>query len=380
MNKNIFLTLFLVILFPLNGCAGLKQGPEERAIRIKGKKEILVAKDVGRGAGVYTPRWCGNNALLFKGKNIGIELIDLVSKRRVQISSDPHDTPLNCTPDGKWVLYEDSKSMQEDPAYEYIEGELQGWMGNVVDLYRYEVETGTREKVASVRNELGYDALSPDGKKILLGARHSFSTEVAVPEWTGLWLTNEWIVEDAKWFPDSSGVALWGHNPNRICVEFFGEGGWAKCFLLGPEYRDNIHMLSIDRENRIYIQVREDPDPAADGRRSLYRCGIRDRKLSCKRMFVHDGFIRDIWFMPEEGTVFLDTYYVNCIRLFPPGRDARCVIGSRYGEVVYDSVGLDGISSDGRWLVFERSNEITKPDGEFSHWQYDLFVIDLANN
>jgi hypothetical protein len=56
------------------------------------------------------------------------------------------------------------------------------------------------------------------------------------------------------------------------------------------------------------------------------------------------------------------------------------VIYQQYGDVVYDTVYLTGVSPDGGWLVFERSNRLTKkPDGTF-RWQVDLFVIDLKSD
>lgn len=350
-----------------------KKGSEAGKTRIG--KEILVAKDQGRGGGTYPESWCGSRGVLNKGDNLndrlGIEFIDFATKERIQISSNAHDRAVGCSPDGRWALYTDSKNIRYDNSYEYIEGEISGWMGEVVDLYRYEISTGKRERVAMVRNnEVPEDAVSPDGKKIFLGFKHSFSNKVAVPEWKGHWLTNEWYPLSARWFPDSSGIALDENFPPRICVEFFGKGGWAKCFALGPEIKGNeVYMAAIDRENRIYFTAPDDHDPYP---LYLYRCKIKDKELFCERMVELDRIISSqINFLPDGDMIFKDKEK-NCISRFSPKhKKARCII---------DHASLIGVSRDGKWLAYERGIRITKPDGEFSHWQYDLYARELYNN
>jgi len=49
-------------------------------------------------------------------------------------------------------------------------------------------------------------------------------------------------------------------------------------------------------------------------------------------------------------------------------------------EAARCGIALYGVSPDGRWLVFDRSKVIETQNGEFSHWQSDLFVIELTNN
>jgi hypothetical protein len=341
-------------------------------------KEILVAKDQGRGGEFFSIGLCGSRGVLNDGDNlndnIGIEFIDFATKERIQISSNPGHKAIGCSPDGRWVLYVDAKTMRYDPSYEYIEGEIGGWMGEVIDLYRYEISTGKRERVAMVRNEMPAKAISPDGKKILLGMKHSFSNKVLVPEWKGVWLPREWDMNDIVWFPDSSGVALRYHVPNKICVAFFGKRSWANCFALAPEIKDNISRLAIDRESRIYFTVFENSDPEYldKGMDFLYRCSIKDKELFCEKIDEHkDNTYGDIAFLPDGDMVFYN-YQENCIsRIFSGRGKTRCII---------DWVYLKGVSADGRWLAYKRSKAITKLSGEFSRWQYDLYVRELHND
>lgn len=367
-----FLALCLVSLAAAATYYLIKEDYEEGKIRIG--KEILVARDMGSGGGISLPRLCGSRGVLVEGNvfnnNIGIEFTDFVTKERIRISSAPKDRAIGCSPDGRWVLYVDSKTIRYDPSYEYIEGEIGGWMGEVVDLYRYEISTGRRERVATVRNELPDYAISPDGKKILLGLKHSFSNKMAVPEWKGLWLSNEWYTDDIVWFPDSSGVALEEQLPNRICVEFFGKDGWAKCFVLGPEVKsDGIDITMIDRENRIYFTGLADPNQPSRSEFLLYRCKMQEKELSCERMVELDRMIYSkMAFLPDGDMVFFN-HEKNCISRFSFKRKkAKCII---------DNASMTGISQDGRWLIYDRDKMIRTSDGEFSHWQSDLFVREL---
>ncbi|NIQ05811.1 MAG: hypothetical protein GWO20_08835, partial [Candidatus Korarchaeota archaeon] len=104
-KDNIFILMFLSAivfsLIALNGCATGKRSSATTPIKIKGKKEILVARNIGRGGNIYHPNWCGNNALLYEGDNIGIEIIDFITKKRFQISETSNNTALNCSPDGR---------------------------------------------------------------------------------------------------------------------------------------------------------------------------------------------------------------------------------------------------------------------------------------
>ena len=359
--------IIVLFLFSFTGCAGVEKRSDIKPIKIEAGKEILIARDVGRGGSSFT-RWCGGEAILIDVETHGVEYINLRTKKRIRISKENDSgTPLNCTPDGKWALYESSENLRQDPAYVYSEGFFQGWMGSVGDLYRYEIETGRREKISSIRYEGDYDAFSPDGKKILLGGINSFASTMSVPDWEGLWLTEDWIVADGKWFSDSSGVALWEHNPNKICIEIFGDEGWAKCFIVALD-EGNISPLAVDSENRIYFQGN---DP--------YRCHIEDRELVCAKIDKSENIIDFIYL--ADGSRVYKRHIDFCLHHTPLGeRESQCVIYVDYGDEYYESIHLTGLSLDGRWLVYKRAKRINQSDGEFSHYQYDLFAVEIIND
>jgi hypothetical protein len=380
MNKSGFLLLFLVILFSLSGLEVESPAAEGTAVKIKGKKEILVARDVGRGGGIYSLRWCGKRGLIYRLDNTSeVESIDFLSKERTKIVLNRYDTLLNCTPDGKRVLYLDEDSVRSDeeiegPKTELVPGVF-GWLGHTVDMYMYDIVTDKRALVASIRSETPYDALSPDGSKVLLGERHRLAVKAAAAQWEGIWFTKGWKPYEAAWFPDSSGVLTYGEKySNIICVEFFGKDGWARCFDLALD----TEAFKGDRGKRFYF-LGKSPQ---SGKNNLHRCDIRDGEIFCERILEGYNVKPSFGFLPGGDIVFQDyDEYDECIRRVGQGRDnARCIIYPRYGDSVYDKVSLLGVSPDGRWLVFDRYNRITEPDGESFRWRVDLFVIDLAND
>jgi hypothetical protein len=373
MNKHFPFLLLLVVLFPLNGCAGLKQGPVDTALKIKRKEEILVARDIGKGSSTYHPKWCGNNALLFKGENIGVELIDFMTKKRLQISTGEDEWPLNCSPDGRWVVYMKNTfrpAPQKDNADEIQSQKESPGTERVAELFLYEVRTGIRYKFAESEDIGSFllDVVSPDGSKVFLGARHNYDSEVPGASWEAVWFSNdEWSAgSNTLWFPDSSGMVTFTNHPFGIGVEFFGNEGWAKVFKLGPEYGEVFSTLNVDTENRIYFVTENDLIPRPDINSILYRCIIKDKELSCEKIFESEEY--GPYEILPGGDIIFEAIYDKCIRRITPGQSrAECVIDKRYGSRTYHDISFLGISTDKRWLAFKRSNG----------FQSDLFAIEL---
>jgi hypothetical protein len=370
MNRNIFL-LLLIILFTLNGCAGLKQGPEVSTVKIKGKKEILVAKDIGKGSGAYPVLWCGNDAIVAYNEEMGIELIKVPNGERVRVSPNESDYPFNCSPDGEWIVYMDRASTRLDKADKVMEAEDYGfdpeldvwpvWEGYVADLYRYNVATGKRQRFAVVRSELpSWEVVSPDGLKVFLGSKHNSYIEMPEPKWEAVWFTREdwdWNQTGALWFKDSSGVVSYGHNStNRVFVEFFGENGWAKRFVPDEGLENNIENLAVDGENRVYFLIKERGYVPIEvkGKWFMYRCVLKDKDLSCEMVLERNRYIISYKILPDGYIVFSESDD-NCLRLISPRHtDSECVAGDRRPGEIY----LIGISPDGRQVAYETFNDL----------------------
>ena len=378
----------MVLLFTAFG--GCLRGPSsgERAIKIKGAQEILVAEDVGRGGEVWPPRWCGNNALLYSGEQIGIEKINFITKERVRVSDRHQDSVLGCSPDGKWALYESHHILKTekmgDLTYdEYLDNREKVGL-NSTYIYRHDVSTGNKERVGVAGFDEGgpYDAISPDGTKVLLGNKHILNTEAYVPEWEPVWFSIDWWERyETRWFSDSSGVVHYNHNPNSICVEFFGEDGWGKCFELDLESKDNIGGFMLDNKDRIYFSLIDKeymvPNPGPNPTLTVYGCEINGRGLECEVMDRERKTGDPLAFLPDGDLILRG----DCIlRAGSWQSEGECVVDRFYGDVEYSRVSFVGISPDGRWLAFHRKLRGQMLPSGRAAYQTDLFVIDIKND
>ena len=380
MNRKYLLLFFVIVFSSLCGCAGLKQ---VQAGTSTPGTETLVARDLGGGDEVYYTRWCGNTGLIYRRVNAGIEFVDIRTRERIKINlGDSNDTFLNCTSDGEKLLYYDRKSRRVD---EEIEDPVElapgvfGWLEDTEDIYIYEVRTGKKTLVATTRNSAEYDALSPDESKILLGKKHRLASKKGVPEWEGVWFTRNWYPTGAKWFFDSSGVISYGQLYNNIiCVEKFGEDGWAECFKMNSESE----AIKVGRDNRIYYLAMDAPIYELY-HLHLYQCDTEYKNLKCRRILKgFDDVLSSYDFLPNGDIIFYDRERDECIRRATPGQgNARCVITPEFGGAVYDNISLTAVSPDGRWLAFERYNRgKRKTNDDGYHWILDLFVIELKGS
>jgi hypothetical protein len=388
----IFLFCIVSSLIAIGGCAAGKQASATTPTKIKEKKEILIVEDIGGGLPFQILGWCGNTALLIDSDEFGKEWVDL-NGNRVTISKESGDYPIGCPPDGKWVLYKDRDSARVyknkwGKIPENIVDEGPGWHGFVMDLYRYEVTTGRRQKFAVVRDDSG-SLVSPDGSKVLLGNRHDSAMEMPEPRWEAVWLTNEWGYGETRWFEDSSGIVtmIWG-NGHSLGVEFFGEGGWSKEFsldMLRSDPRSNVSIAAVDEDNVLHFVTMEDY-PVGDSPRKVYnffRCKIKYKDLVCS---LGDGLkeekdekIRSLELLPN-GDVIFEREEDNCIRRVKHRKlVAECIAHTRDNDEVYIGIDLIEISPDGKWMAFRRS-KLPPPGDRWYAYQYDLFVKELSED
>ena len=405
MRRKILLMLIPVVFFGfvLDGSASTAhsgQASMDTGLSIKAGNEILVARDVGRGSGVYPGFWCGNDSIVVYNERIGIDIVKVSSGESVNVAPaipDELDHPFNCTPGGEWVVYAEGSSIRLDKPGEWRPFVYDGkpfefdpgldvwpvWEGYVTDLFRYETATGKTQRFAVVRSDLSASELvSPDGSKILLGKRHNSAVEMPEPGWNPVWAAREdwdWSTAEARWFKDSSGVVSIGHMPTkRLFVEFFGEGGWAKRFIMEGERKDNIFIeLRLDADNSIYFLV-SDGNLSETGTSYIYRCALKDKDLACETI-LERGYRISTYFLHNGDIIFKDEHN-KCIRRVSPGEaDGECMLDLRYGEDVYGGIGLSGISPDGRRLLFKRSKKIVTPEGRFLGYENDIFILELSD-
>ncbi len=376
--KKIFLLFFSGIIFYLLCCSYADAA--EGGIKIKGGNERLVARDIDSGGdGFYTLKWCGNTGLIFRSENSKVGIIDIKTGKKISLNLRVGDSLLNCTPDGERFLYIDgeSRGVASKNKERYIvdfASRAGSWFDTAYNMYIYEIKTGKKVLVAGVQDDISYDALSPDGTKILLEASHRLTVNKDTIEWKVILHVGSYNLTDTIWFPDSSGIVSYGRRyANILCIESFGKDGWDRCF----EQKDSMLELKVDREGGIYYL---EGHPLAD-KYFFDQCVIKDRKVSCKRMLDEYELVRSFDFLPGGDILFKDYENYVCIhRATPDGKVTECAIDVRYGDHVYDGVSVVGVSPDGRWLAFDRYNKVKKPGREKIYWEFDLFLMELKDN
>ncbi len=385
----------MILVFAVNkGYTEEPQAPSGKHIKNKIEKEILVARDIGGGLpfshAFSLNGWCGNTYFLIHGTEIGIELLDF-NGNKTAVSSKITDYPRGCTPDGRWVIYKDRNSAREyrdrfGRVPDNIVDDGPGWHGFVMDIYRYEVATGRRQKFAVVRDD-STALVSPDGLKVFLGNRHDSVIEMPEPKWETMWFTKDWTYLETFWLPDSSGIVtrLWG-NGSSLGVEFFGQNGWAKEFSLdrvSPAPRFWGSLEAVDNKGRLYFSTIVYTE-GGQGRNiyDYFRCEIKNKELICEAIGELDGRehrIASSELLPN-GNIIFKRGGDDCIRLLKQGHtDAVCIADKRYKNETYEDIYLIGTSPDGKWMAFRRG-KLPPPGKRFYAYQYDLFVKELPGD
>jgi hypothetical protein len=397
-KTKIFTPMFLFSVafsfIALNGYA-VKPALATTPTKIKGGKEILVARDIGGGSPFGVIEWCGNDALLINSDKFGKEWVDF-NGNKVTVSTKETDHLIGCTPDGRWVLYADWDSAREykdkrGRIPEDIVDEGPGWHGSVMDLYRHEIPTGIRQKFAVVRDDSGA-LVSPDGLKVLLGNRHDSAIEMPEPRWEQVWLTKEWLYGNTFWFADSSGVVteIWG-NGSSMGVEFFGENGWAKEFSLersvcAGEAGCSVMVDAVDNEQRIYLSTGENflvSERMSMTEYHFFLCKIENRGLFCEKtgdITEHKNRFAFVGILPDGDFIF-NEYGDTCIQRIEQGQaNAKCMADIMRGDNTYEEIHMIAVSPDRRRMAFMRGKTPPKPGGGFYAHQYDLFVKELSED
>ncbi|MBI1911210.1 MAG: hypothetical protein HYS21_04350 [Deltaproteobacteria bacterium] len=369
-----FFSLSVFFSSVLNSSALENQSPENSGTNTK--KERLVARDIGFGSSDI--RWCGKDRFLVYGDK-GLRLLDLKGQWTV-VSTKETDYPLNCSPDGKWVLYVDRKSARIDrgrvePDEDEMEGEAM-WQGYVEDLYRYEVSTGKAQKFATRRDRPeSVDVISPDGKKAFLGGTHNTPFKMPEPRWEMRWLKSEWAHVAPIWLADSSGIVtmIFDERSNvSLGVEIFGEDGWSKEFIPGRnlDIKGQLGDAMAIKNKTISMRSVKSYSEEKMGRNRyyFYACDIKQSGLSCKEILEFDLRYTDIRdaVLPNGDIIYKESDD-KCIRRFSQSKaKAECILdGPNIGRFY-------GLSPDGSRIAYWRN--LKKPDKGFG---YGLYIMDV---
>lgn len=361
---GIFLCLFVikVLLTSISTFAD-----DKLLVNHEQKKEILVARDVT----LEPPLWCGNNAFVVSSERFGLRWIDFINNKTVKIHSSAYVGAVDCTSDGEWLVYVDTRSSRWDKG-SYERG--------VKDFWRYNLKTGKRQKFAVAE---GGGEFSPDSKKFIFsGSKPISSVEQPEPKWELLWSKGKWKVEDfigAYWLKDLSSILI--KSKDRLFIEELDKNNIRQFNMdLG-----DIYGLKIDKHNKIYILSRAKQKKNGRiiyGNARLIGCQVTDNDLQCEDILKRNKSIQTYSVSPDGKNIAFLEKGNNCVCLLQEEKDdVQCVslwAEANFLRIYPDSGASLSISPDSRWLTFTRPRKMETVRG-VDIYTDDLFLIKLSN-
>ncbi len=319
------------------------------------KEEILVARDVAN----LCPIWCGDKALIYLTES-GIFWQDIISNEKIKVANYGN-LPLDCTPEGNWIIYADKKSVRWDKG---------SFKKGVVDICRYDLSERKHQKFAIIYDVGPYDILSPKEFKILLGKRPNSAIEMPEPKWEPVWSQNEWLPGGAVWLSDSSGAVRILRN--KLAVEIFSPT--QRSMILDPQLGEivNLRNLQVDSNNRVYMLVKKKLKGTGE-KEHVVRCQINfnEGRVLCENISECSYSIIDFNVSSDgKSIVFTEdkNHYIQSLRI--ESKEVKCLTTSPGHNLK--------ISPNGKWVAFTRFRKIGKSSG-YDIVTNDLFIVKLEN-
>ena len=343
-KKSIFILLmpcFIFLCFTFVSCAEVNEFTK-KAKNKESEEEILLGRNILN----EKPLWCGKNNTLIYHTNVGLFAYDIKSGEKVKIGNG-FQSPLACTPNGKWLIYMNKSSARYD--------KLDNSRGNA-DLWRYEFKTGRNEKfmIVDENNTLSAKGaiFSPKGSKLYFVDKPSTTMEMPKPKWKVVWLERE--SAGRVWFKKP--LALIGDGVGRyqdgaLVIDVISP--YKKQFVMDAGFHDSSIQM-IDAQERIYMRTAD--DNFGHGWQTV-RCFVDVDKItiSCEAIFkdiMAEGHPSFGYEVTKDGDfAVIANMDDNCVRLRRIGESGgRCITSDdiTVGTTV-------SISPDEKWLVFDKS-------------------------
>lgn len=351
----LFIFLILVSLFIFNINAYSK---DEKTILGKDQiNEQIIVRDVTLEA----PVSCGKDAVVVNTARHGLRWINIISQKEIKISSGEYDGAIDCTSDGEWVIYVDSKSSRWDKG-SYERG--------VKDFWRFNLITGKRQKFAIAS---GGGTWSPDVKKFLFyGSKPVSAINQPEPIWELVWPQNKWKHIDFKethWVNNSTIIMI---KKNELYIEEIDKNSGHQ---LNHGFKAIKH-LETDKLGRIYLLATSKSDKTSSpiNKYDLFRCSIDSEKLRCEDLLKRDKSISafdvtqdgsKIVFKEESGDWQGDV----CVWLYTEGLSVKCITPQASVHSILK------ITPDAKYILYSNYRKFTKDT-----YTNDLKIIKTINN
>ncbi|MEE9543834.1 MAG: hypothetical protein V3V95_08645 [Thermodesulfobacteriota bacterium] len=339
----------LAFLFILFGCHTLEVQPEKSGVKIRAINERLIVKNVSN----IPPIWCGSG-LVYVATRRGGYLYDVKSGQTQPVDIN-YGFPMDCSPDGKWLVYLDKVNY----GYDKKGGT------SLVDAWRYEIATGEHQRFAVMDDDS--PVFSPSGNRLFMGSKTSVDIEMPEPKWELFWSTEK-RTNSYAWLNESVVIGGTIHprkDNDRTVVEIL-EPERKTLYLKPPPGIEFASLWFADGQNRFYIN--------ADYER-LLRCtlNIEDERMECEVLLEGTRDVHAViaGSMFAEETLIFTRREEKCIRAKTFGEDeADCFITTEHKSGNYAVT-----SPDDKYLAFTVSWKNTS--GRFID---DLYIVELLTD
>lgn len=323
--------------------------------------------------------WCGSDALIYGYQESSPDRYieseeywyDINTRRKVLIGKETDDfiiSSLDCTPDGKWLIYINFRSSRWGESKDaYIQ-----------DLWRYEVATGKHEKIA-ITNEIPnsqVNNISPDSNRIFLGTKPPEEIEMPEPKLEIVWSEID-VSGDVLWTKDSSAViaSKWVQSigTDNLVIETIEPKRETIVFSLADIQRSALFFL--DSKGRIYRYY------WVNEKSRVARCTLNSKEKSfvCEDIFIEgNSKIEDFEIFADGEFIAFTEKNGSCVKAIKVGEDkAHCITPpiDTLGNYRIPPGGSIKVSPDDRWLAFYLVLKGEAGEGV----RLDQYIVELSN-
>jgi hypothetical protein len=317
--------------------------------------ERVIATDVTLGPVV----WCGNDTIAVNVEDKGIVLIDLKTRRTIDVKTNVYSGAVSCSADGAWLFIADTSRSRSDKKTGMT----------IIDYWLYDIKQKRKTKVASAAPS-GGPGVSPDDKAVVFfqpGSVDKNQPRAWRIHRTQKVLSGERGLEH-KWLADSRGIVV--RHGSEIFIERFDP---PVILPLKLALKSKIHRLRVDAHDRVFFL-----SEAASGNaiRSLIECRIVQPDLTCHARVSRDSGV-EAYEISRQGDiiVFVDSVpdwrVPTCLWLLTD-KDSRpqCL------STVSSTASELSLSPNGEWVLFTRLRKLAQQDSMGRDYVSDLIAID----
>lgn len=298
------------------------------------------------------PIWCGNSLFFASSRGLYSAKPDINKTQTSRVLSSAYLLPTGCSHDGRWLIYLDKRSVRWD------KGNLER---GVVDVWRYRLRDGVRQKFAIVEDGGPSAIPAPNKDAVFIGKPPKTIHKMPEPIWEIITTKDEHFSSGAIWMRDSGAVATAWRT--KLIVENIADGSVAYADL-GNLYRKIWKTISLSSNE---ILVLAEPPGKGPGKRVTVIAKCQSFLPSKCVDYVGLEFNATDFDISANADVYFTSGALKCIaKMTRKGEPPKCVYSGGGDNLA--------VSPNGVWLAFTRL-DTTAPN----HARDDLYVVPLTS-